>query len=240
MRDLNILYKSYYPINDKIHVIIPTVEEVLEDESNYYGLVSAFTAMPIDMMVQLYDAGIDFSTIDEYELFQSLFLGLRGQDTHLLFGDLDLSKFEPGINPQNNNFIFYDSENDIVIDRAIHNQIATVLRQIHHLEKNIRKPGNAEALDYMIKKERKRLKRLANKPYTSQLEPLIISMVNTEQYKYDFETTKYLTIYQFNQCVLQVIRKNDYNNLMHGVYSGTVDVKEVNKNQLTWIGREQN
>lgn len=237
MQSSSILFKKVCPINDNIQIVIPTVEEILDNEADYYGLVSALTSMPIDMMVQLDDIGIDFSKINEYQLFQIMFMGIQMQDTSMIFGDLDLSKFEPATNPQNGNFVFYDPENDIMIDESIQNLIATTLRKIHHLEKNNRKPGNVEARDYLIEKERKRLRRKKNKAYESQLEPLIIAMVNSEPYKYDFESTKNLTIYQFNECVRQVVRKSDWNNRMHGIYAGTVDPKELSKDELSWLGQ---
>ena len=235
MQNKSFLFSSYCPINDQIGIMIPTVEEVLENEQDYYGLVSALTAMPIDLMVQLDDAGVDFTTINEYQLFQSLFFGIQQQDTHLIFGDLDLKNFEIGVNPQNETIVFYDQENDIVIDEFVYQNIADTLRKIHHLEKNIKRPGNKEAQIYMLEKERKRLKRLKRKPFQSQIEPLILSMVNTPEFKYDFETVKHLSIYQFNESVRQVIRKVDYNNRMFGVYSGTIDAKELKQKDLTWI-----
>ena len=90
MPSLNLLYRAEYAINDKISIKIPTVGEILENEDEYYGLVSVLTAMPIDMMCQLDDVGIDFTTVSEYELFLLMFGGIKSQDTHLVFGDLDL------------------------------------------------------------------------------------------------------------------------------------------------------
>lgn len=140
--------------------------------------------MPVDLMVQLEDAGIDFTSINEYELFLLMFAGLKSQNTSLVFGDLDLSKFKMAVNEQNGNIVLLDEEHDITIDRAIHSQIAGVLRKIHHLEKNRRKPANIEAKEYMLKRARDKMKRRRNRKEVSQLESLIIAMVNTEQYKY--------------------------------------------------------
>ena len=66
MATRNLLYKREYAINDSIKIHIPSVGEIIDCEDNYYGLISVLTAMPIDMMVQLDDAKIDFTTIDEY------------------------------------------------------------------------------------------------------------------------------------------------------------------------------
>lgn len=235
MATQNLLYKHEYPINDSIRIIIPSVGEIIDNEDAYYGLVSVLTAMPVDMLVQLEDAGIDFTSINEYELFLLLFAGLKSQDTSLVFGDLDLSKFKMAVNEQNGNVVLLDEEHDIKIDRAIHGQIAGVLRKIHHLEKNNRKPANEEAKKFMLERARAKQKRRRNRKEDSQLESLIIAMVNTEQYKYDFEGTRELSIYQFNESVRQVIKKVDYDNRMYGVYAGTVNAKDLSQDDLNWL-----
>ena len=86
MATQNLLYKTEYKINEFIQVRIPTVGDVLDHEDDYYSMVSMLTAMPIDMMVQLDDIGIDFTKINEYELFILMFNALRGKDTSLIFG----------------------------------------------------------------------------------------------------------------------------------------------------------
>lgn len=231
----NLLYKKQYPINDSISIVIPSVGQILDNEDGYYSLVSILTATPVDLMVQLDDAGIDFTSINEYELFLLMFDGLKSQNTSLVFGDLDLSKFKMAVNEQNGNIVLFDEEHDITIDRAIHSQIAGVLRKIHHLEKNRRKPANIEAKEYMLKRARDKMKRHRNRKEASQLESLIIAMVNTEQYKYDFEGTRELSIYQFNESVRQIIKKVDYDNRMYGVYAGTVNAKDLSQDDLNWL-----
>lgn len=207
----------------------------MSDEEGYYALVQILTAMPIDLMCQLDDYGIDFTTIDDYELFLLLFPGICSQNTNMIFGDLDLKQFKLATNEKNGTTVLYNSKDDIVIDRAIHDKIADILRTIHHLEKDTRKPGNKEAQRYMIDRAKKKLKRERDKVRASQLEPLIISMVNTEQYKYNFATTRDLSIYQFNESVRQIINKVDYDNRMHGVYAGTVSIKDLSQDDLNWI-----
>lgn len=235
MSTLNLLYQKEYPINDSIKIIIPTVGEIIDNEDDYYNLVTVLTAMPIDLMVQLSDAGIDFTEINDYDLFLLMFAGIQAQDTHLVFGDLDLSKFELSVNTQNGNIVLRDEANGITIDRAIQGKIAGVLRKIHHLEKNRRKPANKEAKEYMLERARAKMQRNRNRKQDSQLESLIIAMVNTEQYKYDFERTRELSIYQFNESVRQIIKKVDYDNRMYGVYTGTINVKELSQDELNWL-----
>lgn len=238
MSTLNLLYQKLYKINDEISIVIPTVGEIIDNEDSYYSLVSTITAMPIDFMVQLDSIGVDFTSINEYDLFLLMFETIRSNNTQLIFGDLDLTKFEIAVNEQNGKMVLIDRENEIIIDRAIHNQIASVLRKIHHLEKNRRKPANDEAKEYMLKRAKEKQRRNRNRKSTSQLESLIVAMVNAEQYKYDFERTKELSIYQFNESVRQVIKKVDYDNKMYGVYTGRINAKELSQDDLNWLSHK--
>ena len=235
MATLNLLYKQEYAINEHIKIQIPTVGEVLDNEDDYYTMVTMLTAMPVDMMVQLDDIGVDFTAINEYELFLILFNALKDKDTSLIFGELDLKPFRSAVNPQNNTIVLRDKETGVVIDRGIQGQIASVLRKIHNLKRNNRKPANQEAREYMLQRAWENLRRRSKRMNDSQLEELIVAMVNTEQFHYGFEGTRELSIYQFNESVRQVIKKIDYDNRMHGVYAGTVNAKELSQDDLNWL-----
>lgn len=237
---MNLLYERWIPVNDKIKIYVPTVGEIIEREDDYYSLVSILTAMPIDFMVQLDDLGIDFTSINEYDLLLILFPELKSKDTSMIFGDLDLSGFELMVNQQNNNIVLRDELNDITIDRSVYGMISNTLRKIHSLERDRRKPANEEAKKFMLERARKKLRRNKNKYHDSQLESFIISLVNTEQFKYDFEGTRELSIYQFNVSVRQIIKKTDYEHLMFGVYSGSISAKDVKNDELIWLYKSNN
>ena len=237
---MNLLYERWIPVNDKINIYVPTVGEIIECEDDYYSLVSILTAMPIDFMVQLDDLGIDFTSINEYDLLLILFPELKSKDTSMIFGDLDLSGFELMVNQQNNNIVLRDELNDITIDRSVYSMISNTLRKIHSLEQDRRKPANEEAKKFMLERARKKLRRNKNKYHDSQLESFIISLVNAEQFKYDFEGTRELSIYQFNVSVRQIIKKTDYEHLMFGVYSGSISAKDVKNDDLIWLYKNNN
>ena len=235
MSTFNLLYQRRYRINDSISIVIPTVGEILDNEDEYYSAISVLTAMPIDYMAQLDELGIDFTEINDYELFLIMSSGIKTYDMHLIFDGLDFSKFELAVNPQNGNIVLRDEADDITIDRAVYGQIAATLRKIHHLEKNVRKPANEDAKRYMLERAKAKLKRNKSRKQESQLESLIVAMVNTEQFKYDFEGTRNLSIYQFSESVCQVKKKIDYDNRMYGVYAGTVNPKELSQDDLNWL-----
>ena len=219
-----------------LSIRIPTVGEILEDEDKYYGIVSSLTATPFQYMVQLDDMGIDFTTITDYQLFMMIFPMYAKSDLSLLFGDLDTSDFGIYINQQDNSQVIYSPNNNIIIDELIYNDLADTIRKINLFEKVKSKPGNESARKYLLEKERKKQKRNAKKPKEPYLEKLVIALVNTSEFPYNYETCMDLSIYKFNQSFKQIQQKITFDNTMIGVYAGTVDTsKMTNKDALSWI-----
>ena len=155
-------------------------------------------------------------------------------DTNYYIPVSTLTKFKLDINPENGMIILNNKEDGIIIDRAIHGRIAATLRFLHNIEKNRRKPGNEDAKQYLLERAKIKSKRKKKKK-DSELESLIVSLVNTEQFKYDFDTVRNLTIYQFNKCVKQITHKIDYEHRMQGVYAGTIDSKKLSQDDLSWL-----
>lgn len=219
-----------------LSIRIPTVGEILEDEDKYYGIVSSLTATPFQYMVQLDDMGIDYTQITDYQLFMMLFPMYAKSDLSLLFSDLDTSDFGIYINQQDNSQVIYSPNNNIIIDELIYNDLADTIRKINLFEKVKSKPGNESARKYLLEKERKKQKRNAKKQKEPYLEKLVIALVNTSEFPYNYETCMDLSIYKFNQSFKQIQQKITFDNTMIGVYAGTVDTsKMTNKDALSWI-----
>ncbi|RHP47060.1 hypothetical protein [Clostridium sp. AF32-12BH] len=223
-------------VTDKIYIRIPTVGEILDNDQSYYSMAYHLTMSPFQYMVQLDDMHIDYTEITDYELFLLLFPTLGKGDLSLIFGDLDTASYEVKVNVENNLPVLYSKENGTIIDEFVYNKIADTLRKIHNLEKVRSKPGNEEAKRYLLEKERKKQKRSAKKPYSSYLEKLVLALVNSKEFKYNYEETMNLSIYKLNQSFKQSQVRIAFDNTMIGVYAGTVDTSKLaDKSCLSWI-----
>lgn len=232
----SILYADSYRINDFVSLKVPTVGDIIKDEDSYFECISLIVSTPYDMMVQLDDIGIDFTQITDWDLFCLLFEGLKSKDLSLIFTDLELKDFDLAINKQNNNTVLWNEKTGAVIDMAIHDQISTFLRKLLYLEKNDKRPANEEARRFMIDRARHKMKRRQKKKSTeSQLETYIVALVNTPEFHYDYKSVLDLTIYQFYASLHQIIKKIKFDKLMIGCYAGTVNTKEIDKDELSWI-----
>lgn len=230
------LKQSSIPITPNLSIRIPTVGEVLEDEQHYYSLISSLTATPFQYMVQLDDIGVDFTQITDYQLFMMLFPPFAQGDMRILFGDMDLSDIRIHSNSENNMPVLYSPKNNLVIDEFIYNDLVDSIRKMNHLTKENRKPGNTEAKEFRIKLERKKQERNARKSYEPYLEKLVVALVNRPEFKYNFEQTEHLTIYQFSQSFEQIKTSINFDTTMIGVYAGTVDTSKIkDRSCLSWL-----
>ena len=232
----SLLNPTSVDIIPNLSIRIPTVGEILENEESYYSLINSLTATPFQYMVQLDDMGIDFTTINDYQLFLLIFPSFAKTDMSILFGDIDFSDIEVGTNPQNDSTILYSRKNNIIIDEFVYSEIAKTIRKINGLQRENRKPGNDEAKKFRLELERKKQRRNARKPYDPYLEKMVVALVNRPEFKYNYEQVEDLSIYQFNKSFEQIKTSINFDNTMIGVYAGTVDVNKLkDKSSLSWI-----
>lgn len=284
----SLLKVSSVDITPNLTVRIPTVGEILDDENGYYGITSSLTASPFQYMVQLDDMGIDYTTINEWDLFRMLMirysqhelmckvqikelemrisnyssknddyvkdykqlqllkdmLNDQEESFNLVFdgfhltGEIDNRIF--GFNEYRNNnsdeVVLYNPATKVEINQLVYNDLAEIIRKINLFEKVKSKPGNESARKYLLEKERKKQKRNAKKPKEPYLENLVVALVNTSEFPYNYESCMDLSIYKFNQSLKQIQHKIAFDNTMVGVYAGTVDTsKMINKDALSWI-----
>jgi len=234
----SLLYADKIQINDHISIKIPTVGEIMDHEDDYFAAVYFVVATPYDMMVPLDNIGIDFSQVTPFDVFCLIFNELKKMDTSLLFGDLDLNGFKLAENTKTGEVILRCEETGAVIDRVLHDKIANTFRKILNIQKNDKHPGNEEAKKYMLTraKEKAKRQRRRKRHQQSQIEGLIVSLVNTEQFPYNYETVRDLTIYQFYASLKQITHKISFDNTMIGVYAGTVKFDDLKKENRTWLG----
>lgn len=233
------LYATRIPISQGIEIVVPTVGTILENQEEYFDIIYTIISTPYDMMVQLDDAGIDFTSINDFDLFCLLFGKLKKMDTSLVFGELDISGFQHAVSDGTGEVVLIDEETNITIDRIVHNSMCEAIRDMLKLEKNNKRPANEEAKIYELKKARKKIERLKKnrdkKRGLSQLEKHIVSLVNTSEFPYDYESVRGLTIMQFYASLSQVIKKVKYDKTMVGYFAGTVDLDSLPIAERTWV-----
>ena len=132
----------------------------------------------------------------------------------LIYRDL-----EAYIDKRDNRKFLYSPKNDLQIDEHTYLTMAQWIRKINILKRVSKQPGNDKAKEYLIEKNRRKQKRLARKKWESELEKLVVALVNQGDFKYNYEEIMDLSIYKFYQSFKQIQTNINFENTMRGVYA---------------------
>ncbi len=225
------------------HIILhqPTLDEIEKyGEREYYSMIYQLTATPQSMKVQLWDMGIDYTTIAPFELFYSILYRLYPQEkTSIIFGNLDFTKFQVMQRKDDDSVLLYQIINgdEVIIDEFTYNMIMDYLRQVHIIHKDEKMPANETTKMILIEDDREEYERNKNNEHHSQLKNLISSMINSEGFKYNHSEVWDMKINAFMDSVKRVSKIKNADLLLQSGYSGFgVNLKEISNKQLDWLG----
>ena len=234
--ELQMYFGRPFHINDKITIYTPTLGEVIDfGERKYYGMIHTLTCIPSDMKSQLFDMGIDYETLSDFELFAMLSRSLTPESTRLVLGELDLSKFGLYTNSENDELVLYDKESDIVIDKLIYMKMVEYIRKVHNIKPKIEKASNKTTKKILIQLDRDRIQKSQKEPYKSQLKTLISAMMRYPGFKYKSDELQRCGLYEFMDTVQGSQIYVSSTSLLQGSYSGMIDTSKINKKEFNWM-----
>lgn len=235
-------------LNDFITIYQHTIGEIVEfGEQRFLSTFHTMCSSPWDIPSMLDDMGVYFMDITPWELF-ILFRSMYSKEaTSILLGDLDLSSFQPltrekeGINddtPEDEKYeIILRDEEGHIIDQTIYELLIAYISEIINFQHKNKKPGNKTTAMILIQDDRKDRKRAEekDKPYESFIYDSVISLVNTEELSYTYETIFDLTLYQFTKSLIQIQGKKSAMALLQGSMSGFCDTSGIPKEDMQWM-----
>lgn len=232
--DLQIYFGEPWVLNDNITIYQPKLNDIIKyGESKYFNMVHLLTAIPSDLKSQLWDKGIDWNELEDFELFMMLAPSLSADDTRILFGDLDFSKLRPYTTKVNDDVVLADVESGVIIDKLIYIRMFNYLCKLHNIKPKIEHAANKLTKRVLIDEDRMKIRQAQDKPFKSYLLPLITSVKVKQQYTLDYVRQMGLSEFFTEVARLQVIDQADH--LLNGAYSGMIDTSKINKKHFDWM-----
>lgn len=232
--NLFLYFGDDYVINDNITISQPTIGQIVAyGESQYFSMVHTLTAIPSDLKAKLWDMGLDWCKVEDFDLFIMLSQTLTYDQTSILFKNLDFSKFKPFRNKQNDEIVLVDAESGIMIDQLIYMRMMSFLRKLHNITPKPEKAKGKRAKQAMIDEDRRNSELNSNKPFKSYLLPLISSVKVKQGYTKDY--VKNMGLFEFFDDVNRIGVINNSDHLMSAAYAGTIDMKKIDKKELNWM-----
>lgn len=234
--ELALYFGNDIEINKYIKLHVPTVGEVAAyGEKEYYATLHFLTAIPSDMKSQLFDVGIDYEELKDFELFYLLTRNLTPERTSIFLYDLDLSKMELVPNEESGQMIMKSTVSEAVIDELAYMKIAKCLCKIHGIIPKVEHAATKTTKKILIELERQKLAKAAKEPYKSSLKYLISAMMRYPGFKYKTRELKDCSMYEFMDAVQGAQIYTSSVALLQGSYSGMVDVSKIDKKQFNWM-----
>lgn len=232
---LKMYFGDDFIINDKIVIHQPTIGEVADyGEQDYFNMAHTICTTPSDMKSQLWDMGIDWGSIKDFDLFVILARSFFQEKTKILLGDLDLSNMKVYPHPQNEDMVVLaNKETGVIIDEYIYTKMVEYIRKMHGFTKNVERAKNKMTKKILIQEERDKIARNANKKFESYLLPLISSIQARTHYTKEYIRNMGLCEFMDQVSRFQIIVSSDA--LLHGMYGGMIDTKKINKKELNWM-----
>lgn len=239
--ELKIYRGEDFVISDYIKIHQPSLDEICNyGEIEYFKMLYQLTATPQSMKFQLWEGGIDYTTITPFFLFSNIIYRLYHQEkTAIIFGDLDFTKFQIAKDQDNEEFYLYQiiDGNPVIINESIYNTITDYLRQTHMIYKDEKIPANESTKMILIEDAKEEYEMNKNKERHSQLKNLVSTMTNCEGFKYSHSQVWDMKINAFMDSIKRILKIKNADLLLQSGYSGFgVNLKEISNKQLDWLG----
>lgn len=234
----------------------------LYSEDMYYSMVNVFLTDPYDYMVYLDDKGIDYETIKPFDVFCLLFNDYLdkikkisdecSQEQLLLLFQNNIYfiafKFFLGVD---NFFIVKDTDgnsvicygdNQFLINSDTYDYITEFIRKINGIPDTEKiYPEDEWAKQILLEDERERLKKQARKREKSEEETnkdRLGNLISSLTWSCNGGVTPFnrnqLHMYDLIDGINRTDKLLHYKNIMTGYYSGCIEKKNINFNELHW------
>ena len=251
---LQLYFGDPYQVSDKIQVLQPTIGGILEydkkfGESEFWSMLNVFIGNTTSYRLLLWDMGIDWNEISDFQLFSLLIKTLKVENTEILFGDLDLSSFDAYMKqiPSKEKFddkeesepkqemILWNPELDIEINEDIYNNIALYIRTMFNIFPKVEKAKGKTTKKWIIEEDRMNLANTKKEDTTSTFLPLIESCCCHPGFKYKKNELREVGIYEFMRDVQRLQVYESTTALLKGMYSGFIDTKGIDKEEFDFM-----
>lgn len=231
---LKLYFGDPYVINQYLTIYQPTIGNIIDyGEREYYSMIQTLTAIPSEMKSSLWDSGLDWNQVEDFQLFIMISRSFSQKQTEIILGDIDLQRMQPRENLQNGEPILYDPITGAIIDELAYKTMSAYLCKLHNLTKKVEKAGNKYTKQVLIDEDRQKREYAVTQPYKSFLMPLVSSIKVRQGYTRDY--IRNMGLYEFFDDVnrSQIIVNTD--SLLSGAYSGMMDTSKIKKSQFNWM-----
>ena len=226
-----------------VTVYSPTIGDIVHlGEKRFYQTLSIFTGNTTQYRLALWDMGMDWNVVSDFELFVLLYKQVDTDAAKLLFKDLDFQKFEPFFKQigEEKQLILWNEQDEIEINAEIHNHFSQYLRAVFNTFPE-EKITNVDTLKtWYINKDRRAVLKAQEdekmgKSKSFSIQPIISSCVNHPGFKYKLKELDDVGVAEFYDSVSRLQIYEQSTALMKGMYSGFIDGSKIKSEDYNFM-----
>ena len=237
---LGLYFGEDYKINDFITIHQPTVQNVIDmGEKEFYATIAPFTSNTTSFRVQLYDLGIYWTDITDFELFSLLIKTLKPENTKVFFGDLDLESFDLMAKQTENGEqipVLFSQKMNCEIDEETYLKIRDYFCFMFGitLEREIIRSKSLGA-EVIAKEKADIAKKRAETKGTTSMIQMISFALNHPGFKYKKDELRNVCYVEFLDSIKRLQVYEATRALTQGSYSGFCDVSKIPKEEFNFL-----
>ena len=236
---LRLYFGEDYKINDRIIIRQPTLQDVIDlGEKNFYAAIAPFTTNPTSFRVQLWDLGVDWNKVSDFELFSLLLKTVSVNQTSIFFGDVDFGTFDLVGLPNGDEKptpILYSEKMDMEIDEETYLKIRKYFCFMFDVTlKNEFVKGRSFKEEIIAKERSDEAKRQAENKH-SPLIQMVSFALNHPGFKYKKNELREVTYVEFLDSIKRLQIYEATRALTQGSYSGFCDTSKIPKENFNFM-----
>ena len=237
---LQLYFGEPHVINDYITIKQPTIGDIVKQgEKSFYNTLYIFILNTTSYRLQLWDMGVDWNKISDYELFCMLLKGADPNITKIFFEDINFNDFglyNKNLEDGTQVITLYNPEKDIELDEKTYTHISQYLRTMFNIFPKTEKTKGKMMKEWLIEEERDKLRTQKKDDHSkSMLLPMISTYLNHPGTKYKTSELRDIGIYEFMDSIHRLQIYESTIALMHGIYSGMIDRKNIDDEALNFM-----
>ena len=220
-----------------ITIYEPTIGDIIKvGQTKFFETLNIFITNPTANRLFLWNAGIDWNNVSDFQLFCYLYNGINPEISKLLFGDLDWSSlklFSKELKDKEETEVVLASIDDnsnilLEINEDVYEHIHQYLQKMFNMKPEKELTDDQILKEWWIRKDTIALQQKAKKDKNEySLKSMVSACVNHPGFKYKKNELREVGVCEFYDSIQRLQIYEQATACMKGMYSGFVDSSKI-------------
>lgn len=236
---LRLYFGEDYVVDGKITIHQPTIQDILDmGEKEFFATIAPFTSNTTAFRVQLWDLGIDWNEMTDFELFAILIKTVSFEHTKVIFGDIEWNSFDlvAKVNEDNEAVpVLISNKTDLEIDEDLYLKMRKYLCFMFNIKLENEFCKGKILKEEIIAKQRAEDAKKKAEAKGSNMMQMISFALNHAGFKYKKQELRNVGYVEFLDSIKRLQVYESTRALMQGNYSGFCDLSKVPKEDFNFM-----